>query len=48
MWEMLPEEEYRNEEDRNEENKKPDDFSEEDEIAEKVMKKMEEILRNNS
>ena len=48
MWEMLPEEEYWNEEDRNEENKEPDDFSEEDEITEKVMKKMEEILRNNS
>ena len=48
MWEMPPEEEYWEEEYRNEENKGPDDFSEDDEIAEKVMKKMEEILRNNS
>ena len=45
---MPPEEEYWEEEYRNEENKGPDDFSEDDEIAEKVMKKMEEILRNNS
>ena len=53
MWEMPPEEEYWeeeywNEEYRNEDNKEPDDFSEDNEIAEKVMKKMEEILRNNS